>query len=224
MMILVVDDDPQIRRALEVNLRARRYDVRSAPDGRQALLLAGRARPDLIVLDLGLPDMDGADVITGIRGWSGTPIIVLSGRADSTDKIRALDAGADDYVTKPFEIEELFARVRAVSRRPRAGDEAAAVRIGEHTVDLAMRSVTTDEGRTVRLTPTEWHVLEMLVRSPGRLVTQRQILQEVWGPQYREETSYLRVYMTQLRHKLEPVPARPRYLITEPGMGYRYQP
>ena len=223
-MILVVDDDPQIRRALEVNLRARRYEVRSAPDGRQALLLAGRAHPDLIVLDLGLPDMDGSDVIEGIRGWSATPIIVLSGRVDSTDKIRALDAGADDYVTKPFEIEELFARVRAVSRRPRAGDEAAVVQIGEHTVDLAGRAVTTGGGGSVRLTPTEWHVLEMLLRSPGRLITQRQILQEVWGPQYREETSYLRVYMTQLRRKLEPVPARPRYLITEPGMGYRFQP
>ncbi|MFC6016986.1 response regulator [Plantactinospora solaniradicis] len=223
--VLVVDDEPQILRALRINLRARRYDVEVAGDGAAALRLAASHRPDIVVLDLGLPDMDGVQVIRGLRGWTNVPIIVLSGRAGSQDKVAALDAGADDYVTKPFGVDELLARVRAVTRRAAgAGEEVPAVGIGRHTVDLAAHSVRTGDGDEVRLTPTEWHLLEILVRNPGRLVSQRQLLQEVWGPQYQSETNYLRQYLAQLRRKLEDDPARPRHLLTEPGMGYRFQP
>jgi two-component system KDP operon response regulator KdpE len=222
--VLVVDDDPQILRALDINLRARRYEVRTAADGREALLSASRRPPDLVILDLGLPDMDGTDVIRGLRGWTKVPILVLSGRADSTDKVEALDAGADDYVTKPFEIEELFARLRAVVRRGESAPTSPKMEFGDLVVDVADKSVTGPDGADVHLTPTEWHILEVFARSPGRLVTQRQLLAEVWGPQYVKETSYLRVYLTQLRHKLEPDPSRPRHLVTEPGMGYRYTP
>jgi two-component system KDP operon response regulator KdpE len=223
--VLVVDDEPQILRALRINLRARRYDVEVAGDGAAALRLAASHRPDIVVLDLGLPDMDGVQVIRGLRGWTNVPIIVLSGRAGSQDKVAALDAGADDYVTKPFGVDELLARVRAVTRRAAgAGEEMPAVGIGRHTVDLAAHSVRTGDGDEVRLTPTEWHLLEILVRNPGRLVSQRQLLQEVWGPQYQSETNYLRQYLAQLRRKLEDDPARPRHLLTEPGMGYRFQP
>ncbi|MGI5150510.1 response regulator [Plantactinospora sp. CA-294935] len=223
--VLVVDDEPQILRALRINLRARRYDVEVAGDGAAALRLAASHRPDIVVLDLGLPDMDGVQVIRGLRGWTNVPIIVLSGRAGSQDKVAALDAGADDYVTKPFGVDELLARVRAVTRRAAgAGEEVPAVEIGRRIVDLTAHAVRTADGAEVRLTPTEWHLLEILVRNPGRLVSQRQLLHDVWGPQYQSETNYLRQYMAQLRRKLEDDPSRPRHLLTEPGMGYRFQP
>ncbi|MDG9672760.1 response regulator [Micromonospora sp. DH14] len=223
--ILVVDDEPQILRALRINLRARRYDVDVAATGAAALRAAASHPPDLVVLDLGLPDIDGVEVIRGLRGWTTVPIIVLSGRAGSEDKVAALDAGADDYVTKPFGVEELLARIRAVTRRLGAPSEAVpALRIGQHTVDLADHSVRRDDGTEVKLTPTQWSVLEKLLRHPGKLVSQRQLLQDVWGPEYQNETNYLRQYLAQLRRKLEDDPARPRHLITEPGMGYRYRP
>jgi len=222
--VLVVDDEPQIVRALRINLRARHYDVDTADDGTSALLLAARHHPDLIVLDLGLPDMGGTDVIRGLRGWTSIPIIVLSGRAGSADKVEALDAGADDYVTKPFGVDELLARIRAVTRRAQpAGEQNPIATIGRHTIDFAARTIT-DGTAEVRLTPREWELLEHLVRHPGKLLTQHSLLQELWGPQYRTETNYLRQYMARLRRKLEPDPAHPRHLLTEPGMGYRFQP
>ena len=220
--VLVVDDEPQIARALAINLRARRYEVDVAAGGRAALELAAAGAPDLVILDLGLPDVDGMDVIRGLRGWSEVPIIVLSARQDSADKVEALDLGADDYVTKPFGMDELLARMRAALRRGSADDDVPVVTTDAFTVDLAAKRVTRD-GHDVRLTPTEWHLLEVLVRNSGRLVSQRQLLQEVWGPAYGRETNYLRVYLAQLRRKLEPDPARPRYLLTEPGMGYRFE-
>ena len=221
--ILVVDDDPQILRALRINLRARSYDVDTAADGAGALRAAAAHPPDLIVLDLGLPDMDGAEVIRGVRGWSPVPIIVLSGRAEGGDKVAALDAGADDYVTKPFGVDELLARIRAVTRRvhPPDGTAAVAATIGRYTIDLAAHTIDPPDQR---LTPTEWQLLEQLLRNPGKLITQRHLLHEVWGPQYGTETNYLRQYMARLRRKLETDPTRPRHLLTEPGMGYRYQP
>jgi two-component system KDP operon response regulator KdpE len=223
--VLVVDDEPQIVRALVMNLRARAYAVDAAHDGAAALRLAAARHPDVIVLDLGLPDMDGVEVIRGLRGWTRVPIIVLSARHASGEKVQALDAGADDYVTKPFGMDELMARLRAAVRRATPdgpGDGARAVQTATFTVDLAARRVHRD-GADVRLTPTEWHLLDVLVRNPGRLVPQRQLLQEVWGPAYLTETNYLRVYMAQLRRKLEADPARPRHFITEPGMGYRFE-
>ncbi|WP_067827035.1 response regulator [Actinomadura kijaniata] len=221
--VLVVEDEPQIVRALRINLRARGYEVDAAPDGRAALDLAARRHPDVILLDLGLPDMDGTEVIRGLRGWLTVPIIVLSARHASAEKVRALDEGADDYVTKPFGMDELLARLRAAVRRAAPAEEAAVVSTEAFTVDLAAKKVRRD-GADVRLTPTEWHILEVLVRDAGRLVGQRQLLREVWGPAYEKETNYLRVYLAQLRRKLEPDPARPRHLITEPGMGYRFEP
>ncbi|WBB55595.1 response regulator [Verrucosispora sp. WMMD573] len=223
--ILVVDDEPQILRALRINLRARGYDVDVAATGTAALKAAGSHPPDLVVLDLGLPDLDGVDVIRGLRGWTTVPIIVLSGRAGSDDKVTALDAGADDYVTKPFGVDELLARIRAVTRRHTTVDTASpTVQLGRHTVDLAARTVIRDDGSEIKLTPTQWGVLETLLRNPGKLISQRQLLRDVWGPGYETETGYLRQYLAQLRRKLEPDPTRPRHLITEPGMGYRYQP
>ena len=221
--VLVVDDEPQIVRGLRTNLRARGYDVVTAPDGEEALAAAARERPDVAIVDLGLPGIDGVDVIEGIRAWSRMPILVLSARDQEPDKVRALDAGADDYVTKPFGMDELLARLRAAERRLQPMDEAPEVITDAFTVDLGAARVRTADGE-VRLTPTEWHVVEILVRNPGRLVTQRQLLQEVWGPHYHDETNYLRVYMAQIRRKLEPDPARPRYFVTEPGMGYRFEP
>ncbi|GGL16908.1 DNA-binding response regulator [Sphaerisporangium melleum] len=219
--VLVVDDEPQLLRALRINLVARHYEVAVAPDGGAALREAARFHPDLVLLDLGLPDLDGVEVIHGLRGWTRVPILVLSGRAGNKDKIDALDAGADDYVTKPFDLEELFARIRAVTRRTAAHEAGIArVRIGEHTIDLTTKTVSGD----VRLTPTEWHMLELLLRNPGRLISQRQMLTEVWGAGYGKETHYLRQYMAQLRKKLERDPSRPVHLITEPGMGYRFTP
>jgi two-component system KDP operon response regulator KdpE len=224
MRVLVVDDEPQIVRALAINLRARHYDVHAASSGAEALSLAAKLLPDLVLLDLGLPDLDGVEVITGLRGWTSAPIIVLSGRSGGMDKVGALEAGADDYVTKPFGMEELIARMRAVIRR--AGGEAAparaSVRIGAQLVDLAAHTVTGPQGERTRLTKTEWELLEQLVRHPGQLVTQRHLLTQVWGPAYAEESGYLRFHFGQLRRKLEADPARPRHLITEPGIGYRF--
>ena len=274
--VLVVDDEPQILRALRINLRARHYEVATAATGAQALEYAGAHPPDLVILDLGLPDMDGVDVIGGLRGWTAVPIIVLSGRADSTDKVEALDAGADDYVTKPFGMDELLARMRAAVRRTPAAEAPPRVQLGDLTIDLAAKRVirqaedgmearsgeevrsgeearsgadarADDEGAVavagvgrnrseaaagadpqpdgdIRLTPTEWHLLEVMLRNPGKLLSHRQLLHDVWGPGYDNAGGNLRLYMAQLRRKLEPDPARPRWLITEPGMGYRYQP
>ncbi|MET8562245.1 response regulator [Streptomyces flaveolus] len=224
--VLVVDDEPQIVRALVINLKARKYEVDAAADGRTALELAASRHPDVVVLDLGLPDMDGVEVIRGLRGWTRVPILVLSARHSSDEKVEALDAGADDYVTKPFGMDELLARLRAAVRRAEpAGpgeDDVTTVETGGFTVDLAAKKVNRG-GKDVRLTPTEWHLLEVLVRNTGRLVSQKQLLQEVWGPSYGTETNYLRVYMAQLRRKLESDPSHPKHFITEPGMGYRFE-
>jgi two-component system KDP operon response regulator KdpE len=234
--VLVVDDEPQILRALRINLRVRDYDVHVAATGAEALEVAGRYPPDLVILDLGLPDLDGVEVIQGLRGWTKAPIIVLSGRADSVDKVEALDAGADDYITKPFGVEELLARMRAAVRRTGAAEDLPRIQLGHLVVDLAAKRVTRQAavpsgsgdqagaGDDIRLTPTEWHLLEVLLRNPGKLLSRNQLLTEVWGPGYADATGNLRLYMAQLRRKLEPDPARPRWLITEPGMGYRYQP
>ncbi|MFB4193442.1 response regulator [Streptomyces carpaticus] len=222
--VLVVDDEPQILRALVISLKARQYEVDTAPDGATALRLARDRYPDAVILDLGLPDMDGTEVIARLRGWTRTPIIVLSARHTSDEKVQALDAGADDYVTKPFGMDELLARLRAAVRRaePAAAEEDSVVHTAGFTVDLAARKIQR-EGRDIRLTPTEWHLLEVLIRHSGRLVSQKQLLQEVWGPAYHTETNYLRVYMAQLRRKLEADPAHPRHFVTEPGMGYRFE-
>jgi two-component system, OmpR family, KDP operon response regulator KdpE len=220
--ILVVDDEPQIRRALVINLRARGYEVDVADSGERALELAARHHPDAVVLDLGLPGIDGVEVIRGLRGWSQVPIVVLSVRDQEADKVAALDAGADDYVAKPFGMDELLARLRAALRRGAPAEEAAVITTPDFTIDLAAKRVTRD-GVEVRLTPTEWHVVEVLVRHQGKLVPQRQLLREVWGPDYHDETNYLRVFLAQVRRKLEPEPARPRYFLTEPGMGYRFE-
>ncbi len=223
--VLVVDDEPQILRALAIHLRARGYDVRTAASGRDALQVAAAEPPELVVLDLGLPDLEGTEVIAALRGWTSVPVLVLSGRSDSTDKVEALDAGADDYVTKPFGMDELLARMRALVRRAGHGveEDLPAVVLGDAVVDLAARKVVRG-GEEVRLTPTEWHLLEVLVRHPGRLLSQRQLLAEVWGPGYETAQGNLRLYMGQLRRKLEPDPARPRHLLNEPGMGYRFEP
>ncbi|WP_405609705.1 response regulator [Streptomyces sp. NBC_00076] len=223
--VLVVEDDPQLVRALVINMQARHYGVDAAPDGATALRLAAARQPDVVVLDLGLPDMDGVEVIKALRGWTRVPVLVLSARRASEEKVAALDAGADDYITKPFSMDELLARLRAAVRRTEAlplAPETTMVATDGFTVDLLAKKATRD-GHDVRLTPTEWHLLEILVCSPGRLVTQKQLLQEVWGPSYGSKTNYLRVYMAQLRRKLEADPAHPRYLITEPGMGYRFE-
>ncbi|GAA0930318.1 response regulator [Pseudonocardia zijingensis] len=222
--VLVVDDDPQILRALRINLSAHGYQVTVAANGAAALRAAGATRPDVVVLDLGLPDLDGLDVLAGLRGWSPVPVVVLSARTDSMEKVAALDAGADDYVTKPFGLAEFLARLRAAVRRAatEAGDGQAVVRFGAITVDLLAKRVTRS-GTEVHLTPTEWGILVMLVRHRGKLVTQRDLLRHVWGPHYDDRTNYLRVYLGQLRRKLEDDPSHPRYLITEPGMGYRLE-
>jgi two-component system, OmpR family, KDP operon response regulator KdpE len=223
--VLVIDDEPSILRALRINLTARNYEVSTASDGASGLAAVSRDRPDVLILDLGLPDMDGTDVIHGVRGWTSTPIIVLSVWGQEHQKVAALDAGADDYVTKPFGMDELLARLRAAVRRAAPAPDEPVVKTPDFTVDLAAKRVSRDSdgGGDVRLTPTEWQLLEILVRNRGRLVTQRQLLQEVWGPAYESESNYLRVYVAQLRRKLEPEPSHPRYLLTEPGMGYRFQ-
>lgn len=223
--VLVIDDEPQIVRALAINLRARRYEVHTAASGTEALKVAAAHPPDLVILDLGLPDMDGTEVIAGLRGWTNVPILVLSGRSDSADKVDALDAGADDYVIKPFGMDELLARMRAMARRgaPSSPDEPV-VQVGDRTVDLADKRVTGPDGADIRLTPTEWHLLEVLVRSPGKLLSQTHLLAEVWGPGYENAQGNLRLYMGQLRRKLEADPSRPKHLINEPGLGYRFEP
>ena len=222
-VVLVVEDEPKLLRALAINLNARRYDVLAAASAQAALDMAAVHLPDLVVLDLGLPDLDGVDVIKGLRGWSTAPILVLSGRSDSTDKVDALDAGADDYVTKPFGMDELLARLRALMRRATPTDDQPVVQLGDTTVDLAARTVR--RGKVdVRLTPTEWKLLEVLVRNPGVLLAQRRLLAEVWGPGYETAHGNLRLYMAQLRRKLEADPARPRHFINEPGLGYRFEP
>ncbi|MGH9190893.1 MAG: response regulator [Acidimicrobiales bacterium] len=258
--VLVVDDESPMLRALGTNLRARGYQVDLAPTGEAALQLAARHRPDAVILDLGLPGISGIEVIEGLRGWTTVPIIILSARGAEHDKVAALDAGADDYVTKPFGMDELLARLRAALRRIAPAPESAVVETPDFTVDLAAKKVTASVGRPtpsaatsrpeadaatgrragvgpegggraevtgpegeVRLTPTEWGLVEVLVRNAGKLVSQRQLLRDVWGPQYGEETNYLRVHMAHIRRKLEPDPSRPRYFITEPGMGYRFE-
>jgi len=220
--VLVVDDAPQIVRTLAMNLRARGYGTATAATGRQALAEVSQNMPDIIILDLGLPDMDGRSVITSLRAWTDVPIIVLSGRADEPQKIAALDAGADDYVTKPFDIEELFARLRAVSRRL-VTERRSVIHAGDYLVDLVAHRVqpTDGDGPDQHLTPTEWTILEVLAASPGRLVTRAQLLQAVWGSDFDPETSSLRLYVGQLRHKLEPTADRPHTILTEPGIGYR---
>jgi two-component system KDP operon response regulator KdpE len=235
--ILVVDDEPQILRVLRINLVARQYDVVTAGTGAQALNAAQAEHPDLVILDLGLPDLDGVEVINQLRAWTRVPIIVLSGRMDSRDKVRALDAGADDYVTKPFSVDELLARIRVVTRRQNDADQPSSVTIGRYQIDLALHKIelADDEAEAgqqggeaaaanVHLTRTEWQLLEAVVAEPGKLVGQRYLLEKVWGPTYRTETQYVRQYMAQLRRKLETDPTRPRHLLTEPGMGYRFQP
>ncbi len=222
--VLVVDDEPQIVRALRINLSVRGYEVITAATGGAALRAAADRHPDVVILDLGLPDIDGIEVLAGLRGWTSAPVIVLSARTDSADKVEALDAGADDYVTKPFGMDELLARLRAAVRRGATDPDASApvVTTDSFTVDLAAKKVT-KRGETVHLTPTEWGMLEMLVRNRGKLVGRRELLREVWGPSYATETHYLRVYLAQLRRKLEDDPSRPKHLLTEAGMGYRFQ-
>jgi two-component system KDP operon response regulator KdpE len=220
--VLVVDDEPQMLRTLELNLVARGYAVDLARSGEMALELAGRTHPDLVILDLGLPGMDGVDVVRSLRSWSNVPILILSARETERAKVTALDAGADDYVTKPFGMAELVARVRASLRRSAPSDAEATITTDHFSVDLAAKRITIGDTE-VRLTPTQWHVVEVLVRHQGRLVSQRQLLQEVWGPSYSDQTHYLRVFMAQIRRKLEPDPSKPRYFITEPGMGYRFE-
>jgi two-component system, OmpR family, KDP operon response regulator KdpE len=218
--VLLVDDDVTLRRTLGIGLRAAGHDVLVAADGRTALQALREDRPDVVVLDLGLPDLSGVEVLRRLRSWSTIPVVVLSARAESTEKVEALDLGADDYVTKPFGMDELLARVRAAARR--AGSDLPVLEAGDLVVDVPARRVTRS-GEVVRLTPTEWGILEMLVRTPGRLVSQRDLLHEVWGPSYDRETNYLRVYVGGLRKKLEEDPGSPRHLITEPGMGYRFE-
>ncbi len=220
--ILVVDDEQPLARALKTNLEARGYEVDLAFDGNQALISAADRHPDLVILDLGLPGLDGLEVLAGLRAWTTTPVIVLSARGDEIDKIEALDAGADDYVSKPFGMGELLARVRAAVRRHTPSGEEAVITTPDFTIDLAAKRVHR-LGQESHLTPTEWGIVETLVRNQGKLVSQSKLLKDVWGPSYEKETHYLRVYMAQIRRKLEPDPARPTYFITEPGMGYRFQ-
>lgn len=221
--ILVVDDEPQITRALTINLLAIGHEVSQAATGRAALIEAANHRPDAVILDLGLPDLDGTEIIRSLRGWTDIPIIVLSVRERETDKIAALDAGADDYITKPFGMGELLARLRVALRRSIPAPDEPSVSTPDFTIDLAVKRVTGRDHQEVRLTPTEWGIVEMLVRNRGKLVSQVHLLQEVWGPGYRDETNYLRVFIAQIRQKLEPDHTRPIYFITEPRMGYRFQ-
>jgi two-component system KDP operon response regulator KdpE len=222
--VLVIDDDHQLLRALRIALSARGYEVVVTQNGTAGLTAAQSAPPDLVIVDLGLPDLDGVSIVQALRGWSVAPIIVLSARLTEQSKINALDAGADDYVTKPFAMGELLARIRAALRRITPVEQTPVITTDAFTIDLAAKRATLKDGAAARLTPTEWHLLEMLVRHPDRLVTHRQLLQEVWGPRYETETNYLRVHIANLRRKLEPDPSRPRYLRTDPGLGYRFTP
>ena len=227
MKILIADDDPQILRALRITLNARGYDIVTAEDGQAAISSAIDQHPDLVMLDLGMPRLDGLAVIDALRGWSSVPILVVSGRTGAADKVEALDRGADDYVTKPFSIDELLARIRALTRRVPAADEESVIVFGLITVDLSAKQVIrTNDGANepIRLTPTEWHILEVLLRNPGKLVSKRTLSTAVWGPHPASDTGYLRLYVAQLRKKLEPNPSAPHYLLTEAGMGYRFNP
>jgi two-component system KDP operon response regulator KdpE len=223
MKILIADDDPQIIRALRVTLGAQGYEIVTASDGASALSQAIAHHPDVVMLDLGMPKLNGIEVIQGLRGWSQVPILVVSGRTGAADKVDALDAGADDYVTKPFSMDELLARIRALTRRVVASPDEPTTSFGDTVVDFSARTVTSATG-PVRLTPTEWRLLELLVQNPGKLITREAMLQQVWGPNHSRDTGYLRLYMAQLRKKLEPVPASPQYLVTAQGMGYRFVP
>ena len=223
MRVLIADDDPQLVRALRITLASHGYDVLAAPDGAAAVALAAKLPPDLVMLDLGMPRLDGVGVIRALRGWTTAPIIVVSGRTGSADKIEALDAGADDYVTKPFQIDELLARLRALSRRTGGVAESPVVTFGDVTIDLAAKAVTRAD-TSVHLTPTEWQMLEFLARNPGALVTRQTLLREIWSSDQVSDSGYLRLYMSQLRKKLETDPANPRHLLTESGMGYRLVP
>ena len=222
--VLVIDDEPQILRALRINLSVRGYEVTTAATGAAALRAAAETRPDVIVLDLGLPDIDGIEVLAGLRGWMNAPVIVLSARSDPAEKVAALDAGADDYVTKPFGMDEFLARLRAALRRSAAAADTdePVIETDSFTVDLNAKKVLR-HGAEVHLTPTEWGILEMLVRNPGKLIGREELLREVWGPAYAKEGHYLRVYLAQLRRKLEDDPSHPRHLLTEAGMGYRFE-
>ena len=223
--VLAVDDDPAILRTLSINLRARDYEVEVAGDGRSALQIVAERMPDLVLLDLGLPDLDGVAVLTQLRSFCTVPIVVLSARHESDDKVEALDLGADDYVTKPFGMEELLARVRAALRHSSRDLPAERLVVDTETLHLDLGEQRAERnGVDVHLTPTEWRLIEVLTRRPGQLVRHTELLREVWGPSYHRETNYLRVYLAQLRRKLEPDPAHPRYLHTEPGMGYRFTP
>ena len=244
MKILVADDDAQLQRALRITLASRGYDVMAARDGAEAIELAASAHPDLLLLDLGMPNVDGMDVIRAVRAWSNVPILVLSGRTDSAEKVEALDAGADDYVTKPFAMDELLARIRARARATNSAEsDAATIAIGDLVVDLAAKTIRRAGGpggpggdgagagdpgdgaaASVRLTPTEWRLLELFLRNPGRLLTREMLLSDVWGPYHRNDAGYLRLYVAQLRRKLEPVPSEPRHFLNEPGLGYRFEP
>jgi two-component system KDP operon response regulator KdpE len=218
--VLIADDDPQLVRALRITLAAHGYDVVAAPDGQAAIALAAKEHPDIVMVDLGMPRLDGIRVIEALRGWTAVPIIVVSGRTGSADKVEALDAGADDYVTKPFQIDELLARLRALSRRTAASANEPVVSFGDVSVDLAAKLVTRD-GVPVHLTPTEWRILEFLARNAGALVTRQALLKDIWGTEQVTDTGYLRLYLSQLRKKLESDPSHPRHLLTESGMGYR---
>ncbi|GGM27300.1 response regulator [Dactylosporangium sucinum] len=224
--VLIVDDEPQLLRALRINLQARQYEVVTAADGTAALQAAAAEHPDVVVLDLGLPDLDGIEVLRTLRSWTPVPVLVLSGRLGSSEKVAALDAGADDYVTKPFNIDELLARIRSIIRRRPEPEAVSAVRIGDYEIDLVARDARRADGTGGRqhLTRTEWLILDLLARNPGKLIGHRELLQHVWGPTYLDQTHYLRQYIGQLRRKLESDPARPRHLLTEPAMGYRFQP
>lgn len=227
MKILIADDDPQILRALKVTLRARGYDIVTADDGAEALDVAASQRPDLVMLDLGMPKLDGVEVIHALRGWTQVPILVVSGRTDAADKVDALDAGADDYVTKPFAIDELLARIRALTRRVVNPGDDPIIEFGQISADFTAKQITRRSGskrESVRLTPTEWRILDILVHNPGKLVTREELLTQIWGPHHTKDTGYLRLYFAQLRKKLEPLPAEPRYLVTVLGMGYRFEP
>jgi two-component system, OmpR family, KDP operon response regulator KdpE len=221
--LLVIDDEARFLRAIAISLRARGYDVETAATGEDGLAVAARAHPDAVVLDLGLPDLDGLDVLRALRGWTSVPVIVLSARHEEQAKVEALDIGADDYVTKPFGMDELLARLRATLRRSVPGQDEPLIETADFTIDLAAKRARNAAGDDVRLTPIEWGIVTTLVRNRGKLVTQRQLLQEVWGPQYETETEYLRVHLAAIRRKLEPTPSRPRYFVTEAGMGYRFE-
>jgi two-component system KDP operon response regulator KdpE len=221
--VLLVDDEVRFLRSLAISLQARGYDVDTATTGEEGLDRAARGHPDIVVLDLGLPSMDGIDVLKRLRGWTEVPVVVLSARHEEPSKVAALDAGADDYVTKPFGMDELLARLRAALRRTARADEPPRVVTDDFTIDLDTTRVTGAHGEEVRLTPTEWGIVNVLVRNAGKLVPQRRLLHEVWGPNHESETHYLRVYLAAIRRKLEPDPSRPRYFITESGMGYRFE-